>query len=467
MSYNSKYTGAEIEVMLDKVANGELVEKNEYNDTIAEIWGDKQENIADLEEIRAGAALGATALQRIDYPQLEDNLIDSGFYHSPDGMLYRSDMEDAVLESLNKADSALQSENDPIFSASPAASITAEKMQEWDAKQDLIADIDTIRSGANKGGTSEQTANKTTALSSSSTDSQYPSAKAVYDALQNVGGGGGSANRPIVKHGNADTIFTLTPNTVHQWEHVAALSLTIPQDDSYELEFFVLVEPNSSDFILTMSSNMQWANGDIPAFEANKQYEINIRGNRASYNVYGAPSPSGTYISYVENNGSDYILTDIIIDNNIVGLEAKVVPLFNKPSESSTYYSLMGTRKTSSTADTSIGIYFMSSGVIPYWSGAKKSSVGSIVNGEMLTIDIDYGAIAVNNTNPLAIFGLNTAGSVERIGKFRIYSLAFNDAAGEKVFELKPYKRIDGAYGLYDTISGKFYTSVKNQLTGA
>lgn len=116
----------------------------------------KQDTIADLDTIRSGAALGATALQRIDYPQLEDNLIDSGFYHSPDGMLYRSDMEDAVQESLDKADSALQSENDPIFSASPAASITTEKMQEWDAKQDLIADLDTIRSGAEKGATALQ-----------------------------------------------------------------------------------------------------------------------------------------------------------------------------------------------------------------------------------------------------------------------------------------------------------------------
>lgn len=119
-------------------------------------WTTKQDSIDDLDTIRSGAALGATALQRIDYPQLEDNLIDSGFYHSPDGMLYRSDMEDAVQESLNKADSALQAENDPIFSASPAASITTEKIQEWDEKQDLIADIDTIRSGAEKGATALQ-----------------------------------------------------------------------------------------------------------------------------------------------------------------------------------------------------------------------------------------------------------------------------------------------------------------------
>lgn len=46
MSYNSKYTGAEVEALLD-AANG------------------KQDKITDLDEIRSGAAAGATALQSI------------------------------------------------------------------------------------------------------------------------------------------------------------------------------------------------------------------------------------------------------------------------------------------------------------------------------------------------------------------------------------------------------------------
>lgn len=44
-------------------------------------------------------------------------------------------------------------ETDPIFSASPAASITEAKKAEWDGKQDVIADLATIRSGAEKGAT--------------------------------------------------------------------------------------------------------------------------------------------------------------------------------------------------------------------------------------------------------------------------------------------------------------------------
>ena len=47
-------------------------------------------------------------------------------------------------------------ETDPVFSNSPAASITEEKKAEWDGKQDAIADLETIREGASKGATAVQ-----------------------------------------------------------------------------------------------------------------------------------------------------------------------------------------------------------------------------------------------------------------------------------------------------------------------
>lgn len=50
----------------------------------------------------------------------------------------------------------IEAETDPIFSASPAASITDVKKAEWDGKQDAIADLATIREGASKGATALQ-----------------------------------------------------------------------------------------------------------------------------------------------------------------------------------------------------------------------------------------------------------------------------------------------------------------------
>lgn len=47
-------------------------------------------------------------------------------------------------------------ETDPIFSASPAASITEADKSAWSSKQDVISDLATIRSGASKGATALQ-----------------------------------------------------------------------------------------------------------------------------------------------------------------------------------------------------------------------------------------------------------------------------------------------------------------------
>lgn len=73
----------------------------------------KQDVINDLEDIRDGAALGATAIQ---------------------------------------------TETDPVFSASAAAGITSTNISTWNGKQDAISDLATIRSGAAAGATAVQPA---------------------------------------------------------------------------------------------------------------------------------------------------------------------------------------------------------------------------------------------------------------------------------------------------------------------
>lgn len=47
-------------------------------------------------------------------------------------------------------------ETDPIFSASPAATITDEKIADWDGKQDVISDLSAIREDAALGATALQ-----------------------------------------------------------------------------------------------------------------------------------------------------------------------------------------------------------------------------------------------------------------------------------------------------------------------
>lgn len=83
---------------------------NTYDGYSSQIAG-KQAIIDDLDDIRSGAAAGATALQ---------------------------------------------SETDPVFSASAAAGIKSTDITAWNGKQNAISDLETIRSGAAAGATAVQ-----------------------------------------------------------------------------------------------------------------------------------------------------------------------------------------------------------------------------------------------------------------------------------------------------------------------
>lgn len=58
----------------------------------------------------------------------------NGKYAKPSGGIPKTDFASAVQTSLGKADSALQSESDPVFSASPAAGISSNDISNWNGK---------------------------------------------------------------------------------------------------------------------------------------------------------------------------------------------------------------------------------------------------------------------------------------------------------------------------------------------
>ena len=102
----------------------------------------------------------------------------------------------------------LSSETDPIFSASASAGITSTDISNWNNKSDFSGDYDdltnkptipvvptNVSAFTNDAGylTSHQDisgkedkSNKVTSISSSSTDTQYPSAKCVYDIVGDI-----------------------------------------------------------------------------------------------------------------------------------------------------------------------------------------------------------------------------------------------------------------------------------------
>lgn len=82
-----------------------------------------------------------------------------------------------------------------------------------------------------------------------------------------------------VEHGTSDTIFTLTPNTFHVWDEVAALDLSFADEQAgvaneYTFQFTSGATPTS----LTLPDTIQWVNG-APNIEANKTYQVSIINN--------------------------------------------------------------------------------------------------------------------------------------------------------------------------------------------
>ena len=106
-STNPVESGGVYTALQGKQNSGDYATNSDLNSGLAA----KQDTISDLATIRSGAALGATALQ---------------------------------------------SESDPVFSASAAAGITSSNVSNWNNKQDAIPDLSAIRSGASLGATALQ-----------------------------------------------------------------------------------------------------------------------------------------------------------------------------------------------------------------------------------------------------------------------------------------------------------------------
>lgn len=141
-------------------------------------WNNKQNSISDLSTIRSGANAGATAVQPNDLatvatsgsyndlsnkPTIPSEVTESivagwgftkntGTYSKPSGGIPKTDLTNEVQTSLGKADTALQSH------------------QDISGKEDKT--------------------NKVTSISNSSTNTQYPSALAVYNYIQSLNGNG-------------------------------------------------------------------------------------------------------------------------------------------------------------------------------------------------------------------------------------------------------------------------------------
>lgn len=97
----------------------------------------------------------------------------------------------------------------------------------------------------------------------------------------------GIGNYPLVSHGTADTTFELTPNTMHVWAEVSALTLTFGTEESGKVnEYIFQFTSGATATTLSLPSSIVWGNEEPLIPEAGKTYQVSIVNSFAIYTAF-------------------------------------------------------------------------------------------------------------------------------------------------------------------------------------
>ena len=212
----------------------------------------------------------------------------------PDGSITQEKIDASVLEgkqdiisdlatirsNAEKGATALQSytETDPIYTADkPNLALKSEipnisglaTKTEVAGKQDTIADLATIRTNANKGATALQ----------SESDPVYMADK------PNI-----ALKTTIVTETEGNASYTISPNVLTKLGTLASsvtLSLDISKEDSGVTNIYdiIFTTPTAAPSI-TWPEGISWIGGSAPTIAGEKTYEVSIMDNLAIYGEY-------------------------------------------------------------------------------------------------------------------------------------------------------------------------------------
>ena len=186
-------------------------------------------------------------------------------------------------------------------------------------------------------------------------------------------------------------------------------------------------------------------------------------------------------VEYIESNGTQHILTDVVPTNNF-----KLVADVYQPSSYTGESTFAGVRETDNSGELE---YYFSNGISGFWlnNGStsktlkssskyydekihykainKLSNISLSINGKYIGSDA-YTYNGGNNT-PLMIFAYNSKGTPSYMFRGRIYSLKLYNNE-EIIRQFVPCKQIStNEIGLYETIEGKFYAKVTGDTFGS
>ncbi len=183
-----------------------------------------------------------------------------------------------------------------------------------------------------------------------------------------------------------------------------------------------------------------------------------------------------TKLEYIESTGTQYIDTGVILDK----LASEVFINFKKTNGANDV-SLMGCQDTSASYNLRQTYYYYGSGVLSFYNSTSSSysNLGEVANNVKHTIH----TIVDNNNNvtlnidgvtktftqqsgisdnrlKLYLFANNSNVSAIQKVSAQMYSVWIRNSSGTLVFNGIPARRqFDNVVGMYDTVSGQFFTN--------
>lgn len=325
-------------------------------------------------------------------------------YDKPSNGIPKSDLVASVQESLNKADSAIQDVSDK-----------------------------------------EDKSNKTTTISSSSTDIEYPSAKCVYD----------SQVAQDTEIDRLKMIYNILPTTSDE-------DIEIELNDTGEMTFkHIDLKGNTSQEVISgeTGTNVNATSISISDVNTSKEHTIGIDGN-----TYQKSSvlPSGyTQVDYIQSTGNQYIDTGVNADKN---LRVEMNTSFISPTSSNQTF---GAIKTGSP---NIRYHVLCGNQkIALWVNDSTYVVGDLdsdkhyydINPSESYVKFDDTTITIpsnigDTTLNFWLFGRNSTGSIYMCAmKLWTCKMYYNNVL---VRDFIPcYRNSDNVLGLYDIVNNVFY----------
>ena len=112
---------------------------------------------------------------------------------------------------------------------------------------------------------------------------------------------GGGVSVTTVEHGTSNTNPTISPNTLHKWDEVVELTLTLgAETPGIVNEYLIQFTSGATPTVVTVPEDVKWASP--LKIKANRIYQISIVNNLATYAEFNALNVPQITLDITEND---------------------------------------------------------------------------------------------------------------------------------------------------------------------